>query len=71
MPEIRQQITQPAASGDSREPFGANDTEASTDSLSPAAARRFERFTRLVDKFERAASSGALTPPLNLTGEQA
>ena len=69
MPEIIQPV---ASSGDSREQSGANnDTEASTDSLSPAAARRFERFTCLVDKFERAASSGTLTPPLSLTSEQA
>jgi hypothetical protein len=34
-----------------------------TDNLSPKAARRFERFITLVDRFEKAASSGAISPP--------
>ncbi len=41
-----------------------NDAEINTDNLSPEAARRLKRFTSLVDKFERAASSGALSPPI-------
>ena len=40
-----------------------SDVKVNTDNLSPAAARRFERFAGLVDSFERAASSGAILPP--------
>ena len=39
--------------------------EINTNNLSPEAARRFERFTKLVDRFEKAASSGALSPPVS------
>ena len=41
-----------------------NDAEVNTDNLSPEAARRLKRFTGLVEQFEKAASSGAISPPL-------
>ena len=40
-----------------------SDAQVNTDNLSPAAARRFERFAGLVDSFEKAAASGAISPP--------
>ena len=40
-----------------------SDIKVNMDNLSPEAARRFERFAGLVDSFERAASSGAISPP--------
>ncbi len=43
--------------------IAGNDTRVSTDNLSPEAARRFERFAGLVASFEKAAASGALSPP--------
>ncbi len=42
-----------------------SDDQVSTETLSPEAARRFERFTTLVDRFEKAASSGAFLPPVS------
>ena len=52
-----------------REPYSTeDDAPVNTDNLSPEAARRFERFAALVDRFEKAAASGALSPPVSASG---
>ncbi len=66
MPETIKPVSSP---DEGMEQYGAkNDAQVSTDHLSPEAARRFERFTKLVDRFEKAASSGALSPPVSASG---
>lgn len=48
-----------------------SDVKVNTDNLSPAAARRFERFAGLVASFEKAASSGAISPPPSASKDEA
>ena len=45
-----------------------HDAPLNTDGLSPEAARRLERFAELVDRFGKAAASGALSPPISAAG---
>ncbi len=45
-----------------------DDAPLNTDGLSPEAARRLERFAELVDRFGKAAASGALSPPVSAAG---
>lgn len=44
-----------------------NEGEVNTDNLSPEAVRRLKHFANLVDRFEKAASSGALLPPITVS----
>ncbi len=62
MPETINSNVSPSQRGAEPRP-APNDAKVNTDNLSPAAARRFERFAGLVDSFERAATSGAISPP--------
>ena len=47
-----------------------DDAPLNTDGLSPEAARRLQRFAELVDRFGKAAASGALSPPVSAAGTQ-
>ena len=62
MPETINSAASSLHNGEGQHIVG-NDVKVNTDNLSPEATRRFERFAGLVASFEKAASSGAISPP--------